>query len=172
MKNTGPSIRSALGASGLLLIFSFFFPYWEALVATSSQAHALQLSIYVSHASGPLLERLPAPDDLLRLVHSTAAAAGLSLALLALAAAFAQRPWALLLCLPAMLLPAAVSADAAGFVAAYAGRPPGGVPVELTARLGTGAFIACGAAALLAGAALCEIRKFAAPSNHKSIFPR
>jgi hypothetical protein len=161
MKNTGPSIRSALGASGLLLIFSFFFPYWEALVATSSQADALQLSIYVSHASGPLLERLPAPDDLLRLVNSTTAAAGLALTLLALAIAFARRPWALLLCLPILMLPAVVGADASEFLAASAGVLPD-LPGKLATRLGTGAFIAWGAAALLIGAALRELCKFGA----------
>lgn len=155
MKNTGPSTRSVLGAGGLLLIFSFFFPYWEASLANSSQAGALQLSIYVTHSGGPLCERL-APGNLSRLENSTTAAAVLALTLLALAMALAARPAALLLCVPAMLLPAVVCADAAGILTAAAGGSPG-VSAELATRLGTGAFIAWGAAALLAGAALREL---------------
>jgi hypothetical protein len=161
MKNTDPSKRSVLGASGLLLIVSFFFPYSEVLLATSSQAEAPQLSIYVSHASGPLLARLPATAGLSRLVDSTTAAAGLAVGLLALSAALAARPWAMLLRLPAMLLPAVVCADAAGFLAAC--EPP-----ELTARLGAGAFVAWGVAALLAGTAFSEIWKFSSAGAPKT----
>jgi hypothetical protein len=151
MKNTGPSRRSVLGASGLLLIFSFFFPYWEALLASDSRADGLELLIYVTHAGGPLREQLAAPEELLRLEHSTAAAAALALVLLLAAAALAQRPWAFLLCVPAMLLPAAVGADAAGYFA--------GCGTQLVARPGAGAFIAGGAAALLAAAVLREFWK-------------
>lgn len=149
MKITGPSMRSVLGASGLLLIFSFFFPYWEALLVNGSQADALQVTLYVNHVDGPLCERVAA-DDLRRLESSTTAAAVVTVVLLVLAIALARRPWSLLLCLPAILLPAVVCADFAGFrVAGYTG--------ELVARPGAGAFIAWGAAALLIGGGLREL---------------
>jgi hypothetical protein len=151
MKNTGPSRRSVLGASGLLLIFSFFFPYWEALLASGSRADGLELQIYLTHAGGALREQLTAPEKLLRLEHSTAAAAGLALVLLLVAAALAERPWTFLLCLPALLLPAVVGADAAGYLA--------GCEAQLELRPGAGVFIAGGAAALLAAAMLRELWK-------------
>jgi hypothetical protein len=172
MKNTGPPYRrSVLGASGLVLVISFFFPYWEALLVNGNQADELQLAVYVTHCSGPLCDRMAPPEDLARLETSNVAAAGLSLVLLALATALAQRSWALLLCLPAILLPAAVCADAAGFLVSSACGAPPGCGGGLVARLGAGSYIASAAALVLASAALREVWKFGAARLHRRADP-
>jgi hypothetical protein len=163
MRHTGhTAVRSLLGASSLLLILSFFFPYWEALPASGNQATGVELAFYLTHSGGPLAGRLAAPEILSRLQYSAAAAAGVALALLALAAVLADRPWVALLSLPAMLLPAAIRADALPFLAsAEAGMTTGSLG-QLVVRTGTGAIVAWIVAALLAAALLLVLRNIAA----------
>lgn len=162
MKNASHSTRrSLLAASALLLILSFFFPYVEALQASSGQAPSVQLAIYPTHSRGPLREQPAMAESLPRLEHSAFTAGGVALALLLLAIVFAKRPWASLLCLPAMLLPAVICADASDLLAARCGRAAA-CEGEVAARAGAGAHIAWGAAALLAMALLLQLWRHAA----------
>lgn len=163
MKNASLSTRrSLLAASALLLILSFFFPYVEALQASSGQAPSVQLAIYPTHSRGPLREQLAMAESWPRLEHSAFTAGGVALTLLLLAILFAKRPWASLLCLPAMLLPATICADASNLLAARCGRAAA-CEGEVAARAGTGAHIAWGAAALLAMALLLQLWRHAVP---------
>ena len=163
MKNASLSTRrSLLAASALLLILSFFFPYVEALQASSGQARSVQLAIYPTHSRGPLREQLAMAESWPRLEHSAFTAGGVALTLLLLAILFAKSPWASLLCLPAMLLPAAICADASDLLAARCGRAAA-CEGEVAARAGTGAHIAWGAAALLAMALLLQLWRQAVP---------
>lgn len=99
--------------AGLMMAITFFIPYWQVELRTPNHPEGLRLAAYVGH-----LEGAPRGGGLERLEASQQVGAAIVLALLVLAAVFAHHRWALLLGLPAMGFPLAVSADLAGWLPA------------------------------------------------------
>lgn len=105
---------AALGvliAAGLLMAVSFFFPYWQVELKTSTHPEGLQLEAFVGHFEGA-----PESPSREQLERSQKVGAATGLALLVLAMTFVRHRWAVLLGLPAIVFPLAALADLAGWL--------------------------------------------------------
>lgn len=162
MEKNIQSTRRLLLAVCLLLSLSFFFPYWEARQCAKSCTTGPELFIYAGRACGQAGHFPSLPPELGRLKTSIATAAGLALALIALAAVRVENRWSMLLWLPAILLPGAVLADAAGIVAPAIFPVAAEAGGTLSSRPGAGGWLAFGGAVLLTYEAVQELRKMVA----------
>lgn len=163
---TETKLRFLLAVCWLLLVLSFLLPYCEMTLSGPGLPAALHLEAAVGSLSGSS-ELVPQASfslpDRPRIETSSWLAAWLAAGLLALDVIFASRPFAFLLRLPAIFLPAVVVADAMPWLKAAArgaalelGRPS----AALVVHPGWGGLLAGTAAMmLLASLFLPEYRR-------------
>lgn len=153
-------LRFLLAVCWLLLVLSFLLPYCEVTLAAPGLSAGLHLEAAVGSLGGSADLVPPAAGSLPnrpRIETSSRLAAWLAAGLLALNVIFASRPFAFLLRLPAIFLPAVVVADALPWLEAAArgaalelGRPS----AALVTHPGWGGLLAGLAAAMLVASLL------------------
>lgn len=117
MRYLGPTL--CLASAAILIIISIFLPYWSLVLHAPQYPSGLVVNAYVNHLEGdvreidglnhyigmrPLTEAAPFEKSISIFAIS-------ALGLLVLAAIFVHSPWAALLTLPAVFLPAVFLAD-------------------------------------------------------------
>jgi copper chaperone NosL len=117
LRYSGPSL--CLAGAAILMIASIFLPYWSLNLAAPQYPNGLRIHAYVDRVEGDVVEidtwnqhiGMPPLDEAAEFEKSIAVLAIATLAALVLAAIFLHSPWALLLSLPAVLLPVVFLAD-------------------------------------------------------------
>ena len=108
-----------MAGAAILLIISIFLPYWSLVLHAPQYPKGLVVHAYVNHLDGDVSEidglnhyiGMRPLGEAAQLERSISIFAISALALLVLAAVFIHSPWALLLSLPAILLPPVFLAD-------------------------------------------------------------
>lgn len=108
-----------LAGAAILLIISIFLPYWSLVLHAPQYPRGLVVHAYVNHLEGDVFEidglnhyiGMRPLGEAAQLERTVSVFAISALALLVLAAVFIHSPWAALLSLPAVLLPAVFLAD-------------------------------------------------------------
>jgi len=120
--------------SGLLLVISIFFPYWQLEVATPGHPQPLRLDAYLNHVEGDV-EEIEAidpplairPTEAVRLERSLSIALVVTISLLVAAAVLIHNRLAALLSLPAILYPIVYLADLSTWLSEIAASRPAAV---------------------------------------------
>jgi len=108
-----------LAGAAILIIISIFLPYWSLVLHAPQYPKGLVVNAYINHLEGDVAEidslnhyiGMRPLNEAAQLERSISIFAISALALLVLAAVFIHSPWAVLLSLPAVLLPPVFLAD-------------------------------------------------------------
>jgi hypothetical protein len=108
-----------LAGAAILIIVSIFLPYWSLVLHAPQYPKGLVVHAYVNHLTGDVNEidglnhyiGMRPLNEAAQFEKSIAIFTIIALGLLVLAAIFIHSPWAALLSLPAILLPAVFLAD-------------------------------------------------------------
>ena len=108
-----------LVGSAILLIISIFVPYWSLVLNAPQYPEGLVVYAYVNHLEGDVAEidgmnhyiGMRPLNEAAQFERTISIFAIAALALLVLGAVFVHSPWAILLSLPAILLPVVFLAD-------------------------------------------------------------
>ena len=117
MRYLWPSL--CLTGAAILIIISIFMPYWSLVLYAPQYPKGLVVYSYINHMSGDVQEidtlnhyiGMRPLDEAAQFERSISVFAISALALLVVAAVFVHSPWAVLLSLPAVLLPPVFLAD-------------------------------------------------------------
>jgi hypothetical protein len=117
MRYLWPSL--CLTGAAILLIISIFLPYWSLVLHAPQYPKGLVVNAYINRLEGDVQEidslnhyiGMRPLNEAAQFERSISAFAISALALLVLAAVFIHSPWAVLLSLPAVLLPPVFLAD-------------------------------------------------------------
>ncbi|MEP7010481.1 MAG: hypothetical protein ABJC13_09185 [Acidobacteriota bacterium] len=119
-RRLNPAATGTLVAAAVLLIVSYWLPYWQIELVTRAQPQGVKLISYLGRLDGALPEVLSAAgwpgdgqgEDLAALERSLSLALVVVVGLL-LTAAYGRRRWTALLAVPAICFPFIVVADTA-----------------------------------------------------------